>query len=72
MTQELQQLKKCDVKNCPLDADFRCTYDCGDDEIDQTIQICKSHYESHDELPSGELFYYFKKFTKNVEVIIHE
>ena len=71
MTQQLEQLKKCDVKSCKNNAVLRCTYD-SDEEIDQVIQVCKSCYDSYDIMPDGEKFEYFKKFTKNIEVIIHE
>ena len=70
MAQEMktQSYQQCDVKSCDRPANFKCSYDC-DDDIGQVIQVCKEHYESHDVLPSGERFYYFKEFTKNIEVL---
>ena len=64
----MQVVIECNVKVCHEGANFEITYDCGDAE-DQIIQVCKDHYDSHDVLPTGEKFYYFKKFAKNVEVL---
>ncbi len=59
----------CQVKICNQLAAFKIDYDCGDG-ADQTIIVCKDHYEAHDVLPSGEKFYYFKEYAKNIEVIV--
>lgn len=58
----------CQVKVCNEPANYKIIYDCGEGE-DQIINLCKVHYENHDVLPSGEKFYYFKKFAKNIEVL---
>ena len=59
---------KCNVKVCNEIANFKIDYDCGEGD-DQTISVCKIHYEAHDIMPSGERFYYFKKFARNIEVL---
>ncbi len=59
----------CQVRVCNQLAAFEIDYDCGEGD-DQTIRVCKDHYEAHDVLPSGEKFYYFKKFAKNIEVLV--
>lgn len=65
----LQLVANCQSVDCNQKADFRITYDCGEDEDVQVLEICKNHYEAHDDLPSGEKFYYFKEFAKKVEVL---
>ncbi len=65
-----QQLtNNCQSKECNNPALYQITYDCGEDEPVQILRICKDHYENHDELPSGEKFYYFKEFAKKVEIL---
>ena len=62
------QGKNCDVNVCNSMANFRITFDCGEGD-EQIIDLCQIHYENHDVLPSGEKYYYFKKFAKNIEVL---
>lgn len=61
-------MSQCDVRTCETDPSFKIAYDCGEGEP-QSITLCKPHYESYDVMPSGEKFYYFKKFAKNIEVL---
>lgn len=60
---------KCNCVGCENAANYRITYDCGEDEPIQTLEICQTHYENHDDLPSGKKFYYFKEYAIKVEVI---
>lgn len=62
-------IQVCQVKSCGQPAEIKATYDCGTDP-DQELCFCKNCYEnSHDELPNGKKFFYFKEFVKKVEFL---